>query len=157
MPGYENRNGPVIGEFRYDGFRLFGVGALELLLEVADLVAPIMKRRGLQIGILCEFYPSDKVTMGQNHNMGEIIYLRLRDPDDEKQFILPIDRLVDALLHELAHNYHGKHDEDFQDIWYRLRGEYFEFRTYGQFLVDPQPSAPRSFIPIHDDDEGILR
>ncbi|MCJ1468912.1 hypothetical protein MMC07_007542 [Pseudocyphellaria aurata] len=162
MPGYSNPNGPLIGSIEHDESRLGGVFALEFLRKVSDLVSPIMSLRGLQIGTLCEFYPSCKETMGQNFKKGEKISLRVRDPDDEDQF-LPMGRVVDALLHELAHNYQTKHNEGFQDLWYRLRGEYFEFRTYGGFLGENSdsstPSSPRSGSPDQNDDdeeEGIL-
>lgn len=56
-------------------------------------------------------------------NRGQKICLRLRYAGDKTQF-LPMDQVVDTMLHELAHNVHGPHDEKFHALWDQLRKEY---------------------------------
>jgi DNA-dependent metalloprotease WSS1 len=56
-------------------------------------------------------------------NKGQKIYLRLRYPGDQNQF-LPQEQVVDTMLHELSHNVHGPHDDKFNALWNQLREEY---------------------------------
>jgi hypothetical protein len=61
--------------------------------------------------------------IGINMNRGQKICLRLRYPGDKNQF-LPLDQVVDTMLHELSHNVHGPHDAKFHALWDQLRKEY---------------------------------
>lgn len=61
--------------------------------------------------------------IGLNVNSGQRICLRLRHPGDRSQF-LPIEQVVDTMLHELSHNVHGPHDAKFHALWNQLREEY---------------------------------
>lgn len=134
-------DGLFISAFQHETFRPREAKALKLLQKVASLVLPIMKRRGLQVGILCEFWPSSERLMGQNYSKGEKINLRLRDPHDERKF-LPLHLIIDVMLHELAHNTHGDHNKSFYTLWYQLRGEFFELAVYKRCLQDSPPSVP---------------
>jgi DNA-dependent metalloprotease WSS1 len=60
---------------------------------------------------------------GINQNQGQKICLRLRYPGDKNQF-LPLEQVVDTMLHELSHNVHGPHDAAFHALWDQLRKEY---------------------------------
>jgi hypothetical protein len=60
---------------------------------------------------------------GLNVNHGEKICLRLRYPGDKNQF-LPLEQVVDTMLHELSHNEIGPHNAAFHALWDQLRKEY---------------------------------
>lgn len=60
---------------------------------------------------------------GLNINRGQKILLRLRYAGDVKQF-LPMEQVVDTMLHELSHIVFGPHDEKFHNLWNQLREEY---------------------------------
>jgi DNA-dependent metalloprotease WSS1 len=49
--------------------------------------------------------------------------LRLRYAGDARQF-LPLEQVVDTMLHELSHNVFGPHDDKFHALWNQLREEY---------------------------------
>ncbi|KAI2604625.1 WLM-domain-containing protein [Hypoxylon sp. NC1633] len=97
--------------------------ALHTLKKVASLVKPIMRARGWKVGQLTEFYPDQHNLLGLNVGGGQKICLRLRYPGDRIQF-LPIEQVVDTMLHELAHNVHGPHDVKFHALWNQLREEH---------------------------------
>lgn len=59
---------------------------------------------------------------GINQNRGQKICLRLRYPGDKNQF-LPLEQVVDTMLHELSHNVHGPHNAEFHALWDQLRKE----------------------------------
>ena len=63
------------------------------------------------------------VTVGVNWNRGQKICLRLRYPSDIKQF-LPMEQVVDTMLHELSHIVHDAHDQHFHALWQQLRDEH---------------------------------
>lgn len=54
--------------------------------------------------------------------MGRKICLRLRYPGDRNQF-MPMDDVIDTMLHELCHNVHGPHNAAFHSLWDQLRDE----------------------------------
>ena len=60
---------------------------------------------------------------GLNVNRGQRILLRLRYPGDANQFV-PIEQVIDTMLHELSHIVHGPHDEKFHRLWNQLRDEH---------------------------------
>ncbi|MCJ1271581.1 hypothetical protein MMC22_011483 [Lobaria immixta] len=114
---------PVISEYEHEKFRPREAEALQTLRKVASLVKPIMRQRGWKVGILTEFWPPEKNLLGLNWNKGQKICLRLRYPTDERQF-LPMEEVVDTMLHELCHIVHGPHDEPFHTLWNQLRNEH---------------------------------
>ncbi|KAI1445917.1 WLM-domain-containing protein [Annulohypoxylon stygium] len=97
--------------------------ALHILKKVASLVKPMMRARGWRVGQLTEFYPEQHNLLGLNVGRGNKICLRLRYPTDRNRFV-PIEQVVDTMLHELAHNVHGPHDEKFHALWNQLRDEH---------------------------------
>ena len=56
-------------------------------------------------------------------NKGQKILLRLRFPSDRSLF-LPMEQVVDTMLHELSHIVHGPHDSKFHALWNQLRDEH---------------------------------
>ncbi|KAJ1327760.1 DNA-dependent metalloprotease WSS1 [Microdochium nivale] len=97
--------------------------ALHTLRRVASLVKPLMRARGWVVRQLTEFYPGQENLLGLNVNRGQKICLRLRYPGDRTLF-LPLEQVVDTMLHELAHNVHGPHDSKFHALWNQLRDEH---------------------------------
>jgi hypothetical protein len=113
--------------------------ALHSLRKIASLVKPIMRARSWKVGTLAEFFPDQQNLLGEqafalltpqkltlagiNMNRGQKICLRLRYPGDKNQF-LPLEQVVDTMLHELSHNIHGPHDAKFHALWDQLRKEY---------------------------------
>ncbi|KAL8912329.1 MAG: hypothetical protein Q9171_002616 [Xanthocarpia ochracea] len=114
---------PLVSEYQHDNSRPREAEALQTLRKVASLVKPIMRQRGWRVGILTEFYPPEQNLLGLNWNRGQKICLRLRYPGDERQF-LPLESVVDTMLHELCHNVHGPHNEAFHNLWNQLRDEH---------------------------------
>ncbi|KAI5462138.1 WLM domain-containing protein [Mariannaea sp. PMI_226] len=97
--------------------------ALHTLRKVASMVKPIMRARSWKVGELAEFFPDQPNLLGLNVDRGRKICLRLRHPGDRNQF-LPIESVVDTMLHELAHIVQGPHDSKFHALWDQLRDEH---------------------------------
>ncbi|KAG5657605.1 hypothetical protein KAF25_006169 [Fusarium avenaceum] len=97
--------------------------ALQILKKVASLVKPIMRARNWKVRELAEFYPDQQNLLGLNVNRGAKICLRLRHAGDRNQF-MPIENIVDTMLHELSHIVHGPHDAKFHALWDQLRDEH---------------------------------
>ena len=121
---------PVIHEYSHEKSRPREAEALQTLRKVASLVKPIMRQRSWRVGVLTEFWPPEQNLLGLNWNKGQKICLRLRYPHDERQFI-PLDQVVDTMLHELCHNVHGPHDEAFHKLWDQLRDEHEQLARKG--------------------------
>src|SRR4051812_11740357 len=100
---------PLIDQFQHLKDKKRAGEALQMLRKIASVVKPIMRQHNWRVGTLCEFYPAEGNLLGLNRNAGERIELRLRYPGDENQF-LPIEEIIDTMLHELAHIVHGPHD-----------------------------------------------
>lgn len=89
---------------------------LETLANDPGILA-VMKKHKWQVGALCEMFPegyvgvSDVCVMGLNENHGQRILLRLRTDDlhGYRKFL----SIKQVLFHELAHNVHGDHDDNF--------------------------------------------
>ncbi len=96
--------------------------ALHYLKRLASLVKPVMRARGWKVKYLSEMYPEQANLLGLNVNRGERILIRLRHPYDRNQF-LGFEKMVDTMLHELAHIVHGEHDHKFNALWDELREE----------------------------------
>ena len=111
--------------FEYSHLKQLSRGdeALHSLKKIASLVKPVMRARGWKVGTLAEFYPEQQNLLGININKGQKICLRLRYPGDKNQF-LPLEQVVDTMLHELSHNLIGPHNEQFHALWDQLRKEY---------------------------------
>ncbi|KIX98711.1 uncharacterized protein Z520_05172 [Fonsecaea multimorphosa CBS 102226] len=114
---------PLVDHFRHLSTKSRANEALHILQKTASIVKPIMRIRNWRVGMLCEFIPDDPYLLGLNENRGEKIYLRLRYPGDETQF-LPFENVVDTMLHELCHIVHGPHDQAFNALWDKLRDEH---------------------------------
>uniref|UniRef100_A0A060TBG2 ARAD1B07348p n=1 Tax=Blastobotrys adeninivorans TaxID=409370 RepID=A0A060TBG2_BLAAD len=97
--------------------------ALAMLRKVASLVKPIMKKEGLRVKTLCEFYPKDSRLLGLNVNHGVKVCLRLRPPGNEGTFY-PMEFVLGTMLHELAHNRHGPHDRKFYEYMDSLKAQF---------------------------------
>ncbi|KAL4929286.1 metalloendopeptidase WSS1 [Aspergillus undulatus] len=121
---------PLVHEYQHDRHRPRESEALLILRKIASLVKPIMRRRSWRVGTLCEFYPHQRNLLGLNINGGQKICLRLRYPGDQNQF-LPLDQVVDTMLHELCHIVHGPHNQQFHALWNQLRDEHTELAIKG--------------------------
>lgn len=114
---------PLVNNFEHLSDKRRADEALQTLRKIASLVKPLMRQRNWRVGTLAEFYPPENNLLGLNINRGQKICLRLRHAGDETQF-LPIESVVDTMLHELAHNVHGPHDQHFHALWDKLRDEH---------------------------------
>ncbi|EAW08437.1 metalloendopeptidase WSS1 [Aspergillus clavatus NRRL 1] len=121
---------PLVSEYQHDKHRPREAEALLMLRKIASLVKPIMRQRSWRVGTLCEFYPHQRNLLGLNVNAGQKICLRLRYPSDERQF-LPLEQVVDTMLHELCHIVHGPHNQQFHALWNQLRDEHEELAIKG--------------------------
>ncbi|GAB7363856.1 hypothetical protein MBLNU230_g4420t1 [Neophaeotheca triangularis] len=97
--------------------------ALEMLRKVASLVKPIMRKRNWRVQVLTEFLPTEANLLGLNINKGYKICIRLRYHNNPDLF-LPLEEVVDTMLHELSHNVWGDHDSKFHALWEELRDEH---------------------------------
>ncbi|KAL0935042.1 WLM domain-containing protein [Colletotrichum truncatum] len=126
--------------------------ALQILKKVASLVKPIMRARGWKVRELAEFYPDQANLLGLNVNRGQRILIRLRYPGDRSLF-LPIEQVVDTMLHELSHIVFGPHDGNFHALWNQLRDEHEALIRKGYtgegFLSDGRRLGG-GLIPMHE-------
>lgn len=97
--------------------------ALTMLRKVASIVKPIMRKRGWRVQVLAEFLPAEQNLLGLNINKGYKICIRLRYHNNPDLF-LPLEQVVDTMLHELSHNVWGDHDSRFHALWDELRDEH---------------------------------
>ncbi|KAB8611443.1 hypothetical protein FH972_025948 [Carpinus fangiana] len=104
--------------------------ALNMLKKIASVVKPIMRGRGWKVGTLTEFYPHEQSLLGLNVNRGQRVCLRLRYAGDNTLF-MPLENVIDTMLHELSHNVFGPHDEKFNNLWNALRDEYTDLKIKG--------------------------
>eukprot|EP01034_Spumella_vulgaris_P027073 gene27073-33743_t len=103
--------------------------ALEILTELANDVGvlAVMEKHKWTVGSLCELYPegyvgvSETCVMGLNKNKGQSILLRLRT-DDLKGF-RNFTSIKKVLYHELAHNVHSDHDDQFHLLMRQIEKE----------------------------------
>lgn len=142
--------------------------ALHTIKKIASLVKPVMRARNFKVGTLAEFYPAEQNLLGElpllvlrkhvsncigiNMNRGQKICLRLRYPGDNNQF-LPIEQVVDTMLHELAHNLIGPHNEQFHALWDQMRKEHEALVMKGYtgegFLSEGRQLGGRK-LPMHE-------
>lgn len=103
--------------------------ALKLLHRLAadPGIAGVMNKHKWSVGLLSEMPPEGKVgvspvcILGVNINKGQEICMRLRT-DDLRGF-RRYDRIRETLLHELAHQVWGEHDDNFKELNSQLRRE----------------------------------
>ncbi|KAF2482597.1 WLM domain-containing protein [Neohortaea acidophila] len=96
--------------------------ALTMLRKVASMVKPIMRKRNWRVQVLAEFLPLEQNLLGLNINKGYKICIRLRYHHNPDLF-LPMEQVVDTMLHELSHIIWGAHDSNFHRLWDELRDE----------------------------------
>lgn len=129
-----------------------GDEALFSLRKIGSMVKPIMRQRGWHVGTLAEFYPDQTNLLGLNINGGQKIQLRLRYPGDSNQF-LPLEDVLDTMLHELCHNVVGPHNAEFHALWDQLRDEQQALARKGYtgegFLGRGQQVGGRR-LPLHE-------
>ncbi|CAA7268040.1 unnamed protein product [Cyclocybe aegerita] len=104
--------------------------ALEMLKKIASLVKPIMRKHGWVLPVLSEFFPDQQNLLGLNVNMGQNILVRLR-PAHSPDWFLPLEEVVQTMLHELTHNVHGPHDDKFYKFLAGLQDEYDALQRSG--------------------------
>jgi len=104
--------------------------ALALLQRVASLVKPVMRKHGWKLPTLAEFFPENPALVGLNVNGGEKICLRLRPPHSPDRFYEE-EQIVLVMLHELTHNVHGPHNQDFYNFLSGLEKEWDELKRTG--------------------------
>ncbi|KAJ5624487.1 hypothetical protein N7510_000796 [Penicillium lagena] len=142
----------LISEYRHEKQRPRESEALLMLRKIASLVKPIMRQRSWRVGALCEFYPRQSNLLGLNVNTGQKICLRLRYASDQRQF-LPLEQVVDTMLHELCHIVHGPHNRDFHALWNQLRDEHEElvFKGYtGEGFLSEGKRLGGNRIPLDE-------
>ncbi|GBE77546.1 WLM domain-containing protein [Sparassis latifolia] len=104
--------------------------ALPLLQRVASLVKPIMRKHGWTLPVLAEFFPESPNLVGLNINGGQKILLRLR-PAHAPDTFFEEDDIVHVMLHELTHNVHGPHNDEFYKYLAGLEDEYDALKRSG--------------------------
>ncbi|KIO21403.1 hypothetical protein M407DRAFT_245488 [Tulasnella calospora MUT 4182] len=104
--------------------------ALAILQKVASLVKPIMRKHGWVLPVLAEFYPENPGLLGLDINGGQKICVRLR-PYFDKGAFLREEEIIGTMLHELTHNVHGPHDQQFYKFLSKLEDEYDALQRSG--------------------------
>ncbi|VEU21042.1 DEKNAAC101917 [Brettanomyces naardenensis] len=87
---------------------------------------------GFKVGILCEMYPRNASLLGLNVGGGSKICIRLRPPHN-KDWFLPMNDLIGTMLHELAHNQCGPHNDQFYKLLDTLKEKYYEVQAKGSY------------------------
>ncbi|PWN33573.1 WLM-domain-containing protein [Meira miltonrushii] len=102
--------------------------ALNILRRIGASVRPIMIKHGWRLPLLVEMYPKQDNLLGLNVNRGKKIALRLRRPYNDLDFI-DEESITETMLHELAHNLRGPHDEIFFQHLETLTQEFYDLRA----------------------------
>lgn len=133
----------TFSRFEHDSFRPRQAEALQMLHKIVLRVWPIMRKRRWRVGTLAEFWPDERNLLGINEGFGRTIRLRLRHWDDERHF-LPLEFVIDVLLHELAHIVHANHDALFDALLDQARNEYTRLEHDEDVLMyEAAQSRPR--------------
>jgi hypothetical protein len=129
------------------------VKAREILTTLANdtgVLACLQSHRW-SVGALAELYPDGKVgqsavcVMGLNENKGQRILLRIRT-DDLKGF-RKMASIRKVLYHELAHNVHSEHDDQFFQLMRQIERECTSMDwTHGAGLSLPTSIAGRTTL-----------
>ncbi|UZJ55009.1 hypothetical protein CBS101457_004329 [Exobasidium rhododendri] len=101
--------------------------ALQLLREIGRIVRPIMLKHKWRLPLLVEVFPRQENLLGFNVNAGHKIALRLRQAVNSNDFI-DESSIVETMLHELAHNLRGPHDDIFYQHLDTLTREWYELQ-----------------------------
>ncbi|KAJ7074573.1 WLM-domain-containing protein [Mycena amicta] len=122
--------------------------ALTVLQRLSNdqAIQHVMREHKFSVGLLTELDPRERPELlGLNQNHGEEIKLRLRtDSYDGFRVYSQVRR---TLCHELAHNVHGPHDENFKRLNSQLNREVAEFeraakegthRLFGGDVYEPE-------------------
>ena len=131
--------------------------ARKLMLKLAHdpAIVQIMAQREWTVGLLAELDPIDdrlaekiegggKRLLGYNANAGAEIHIRLRSHD--LSCFLPYPALVDTMLHELAHNEVGPHNEHFWHLFCQLKADYL--RALRDFAARGDVFAGKSALQL---------
>ena len=127
-------------------------------LSTDPAILAIMKKHKWNVGLLREMPPEGQVgvsascLMGLNKNKGEEILLRLRT--DDWQGLRPYDSVIPVLLHELTHNVHSDHDDDFKALCSQLGREYREHKSAGRALGGGGETARASTGGVSSTDDA---
>ncbi|GAA6027469.1 hypothetical protein JCM8097_007878 [Rhodosporidiobolus ruineniae] len=116
---------------------------LAMLKRLAEdpAVKDVMRKHKFAVGVLTELHPLLQPTLlGLNTNAGQKVSLRLlTDSLDGTRSYLDVRRV---LLHELAHNQFGPHDDDFKELNSLLNKEVAAFEDSPSFEAwDPATSV----------------
>ncbi|MCO5549631.1 hypothetical protein L7F22_003104 [Adiantum nelumboides] len=120
--------GGVIVEYRALKKLQNSAEALNILRRIGASVRPIMIKHGWKLPLLVEMYPKQDNLLGLNVNRGKKIALRLRRPYNDLEFI-DEESIIETMLHELAHNLRGPHDEIFFQHLETLTQEFYDLRA----------------------------
>lgn len=98
-------------------------------------VQAIMVKYKWSVPVLTELDPASNTThqsrlLGRNQNKGQVIELRLRTDDYDGWCHYKDVRKV--LCHELTHNVHSEHDQNFIELCHKLEREVVEFDPFGK-------------------------
>ncbi|ODV86220.1 hypothetical protein CANARDRAFT_186478, partial [[Candida] arabinofermentans NRRL YB-2248] len=108
--------------------------ALDILHELATMVAPILRKYSLRVGHLTEFFPKNASLLGLNVNGGQKICIRLR-PASNNNWFFPMNELLGTMLHEMSHNRHGPHDDKFYSFMNEMLDLYYKIQLEGDLQV----------------------
>ncbi|KAJ7580144.1 WLM-domain-containing protein [Mycena floridula] len=116
--------------------------AHDVLRRLSDdpAIQHVMQQHQFSVGILTELAPHEHPNLlGLNVNRGEQIKLRLRT--NNLQGFRPYGEIRRVLCHELTHNVHGDHDNDFKELNSQLNREVAQFERAKKegthYLSDP--------------------
>ncbi|BGP15922.1 hypothetical protein JCM10213_003648 [Rhodosporidiobolus nylandii] len=112
-------------------------------------VKDVMRRHKFAVGVLTELHPLLQPTLlGLNTNAGQKVALRLlTDSLDGCRSYAEVRRV---LLHELAHNQFGPHDNNFKELNSLLNKEVANFEATPDFEPwDPATSAASDNVQAH--------
>ncbi|CAL9730193.1 DNA-dependent metalloprotease Wss1p [Monosporozyma unispora] len=104
--------------------------AFEILQDINNSVALLMRENNLKVSILAEFYPKQNNLLGLNVNAGSKIMLRLRQPYDHSRF-LSREEIMNTMIHELTHNRVGPHNDKFKKQMKEWCGRQYVIETLG--------------------------
>lgn len=104
--------------------------AWDLMSKVASYVKPLMRKHGLKISRLVEFFPTKRSLYGTNYGRGICVSLRLREATDKNSF-LDFETVLETMLHELCHNTFGPHNKKFFALLDSYKGEMYSMRAKG--------------------------
>ena len=118
----------LFGQIRVDSFRPNADYALALLTEAARLIAPLMLQRRYHVPVLAELSPFEKNECGWNVGHGKEIFIALRDYRFEQKF-LPLEIIIDILLHEISHIGFMDHGSGFQALYREHHADFAALRV----------------------------